>query len=76
MKFLYITLLAAVAYLAIRIGLWIREKRKQKRLEAINTLFPEVEAAFNDIAGSFNYGHYLTESERKEINARYSEFRK
>ena len=53
MLFLYIILLAVVIYVAIWISLRVKETRKQKRLETINTLFPAVDAAFNDIIGYF-----------------------
>lgn len=76
MLFFFAILLLSVLYGTYRIIVLVKEKRRQKRLEAINTLFPEVEAAFNDIAGSFNYGHYLTESERKYIDAMYSDLKK
>ena len=62
--------------IAIKAGLFIRAKRKEKRLSCINTLFPDVETAFNDIAEHFSFGHYLTESERKEIKSRYFELNK
>ena len=32
-----------------------------------------MDAAFNDIIGYFNFGHYLTESERKAIEDRYKQ---
>lgn len=72
MFFLYFILLAVVIYVAIRISLRVKETRRQKRLETINALFPAVDAAFNDIIKYFNFGHYLTESERLAIEDQYS----
>lgn len=73
MMILFFILLAVALYWAIKIGLWVRRKHRQKRLDLINSLTPEVQAAFDDISTYFKYGHYLTDSERKEIEAKYSE---
>ena len=53
-----------------------QEKRRLELLEEINGLFPEVKTAFDNLAGLFNYNHYITESERKFIVIRYSELDK
>ena len=76
MKILIFALLAVVIFITIKIVLYVREKRREKRLLAINTQFPDVQAAFDDISKYFSFNHYLTESERKEIEAKYSELEK
>lgn len=73
MRAIYYIIIVVAVFFAIRIGLWIRAKRREKRLASINALFPEVESAFDDIANHFNYGHYLTESERTKLELKYSE---
>ena len=72
MMFFISLIIAGALYGAYRIWLWIRDTNKQKRLEMIASLAPEVKAAFDDISTYFNYGHYLTESERKEIESKYA----
>ena len=76
MYFIYFILLALALYVAIKAGLWIREKHKQQRLEFIHTQLPDIQAAFDDIIKYFNYNHYLTESEREEIESKYSDLEK
>ena len=76
MLFIYFIILSLTLYGVINVVLWIRKKHKQQRLEFINTQFPVVQAAFDDIIKYFNYNHYLTESERKEIEIKYSDLEK
>lgn len=70
-----ISLVVAI-YIVIKIGLWIKEKHRQQRLEFINTQLPDIQAAFDEITKYFNYNHYLTESERKDIDNKYSDLEK
>lgn len=76
MRAIYYIIIVVAVFFAIRIGLWIRAKRREKRLASINALFPEVETVFNDIADHFNFGHYLTESERNGIESKYVDLSK
>ena len=76
MRAIYYIIIVVTVFFAIRIGLWIRAKRREKRLASINALFPEVETAFNDIADHFNFGHYLTESEKNGIESKYVDLSK
>ena len=76
MLFILCISLVVAIYIAIKIGLWIKEKHRQQRLEFINKQLPDIQAAFDEITKYFNYNHYLTESEREQIESRYSDLEK
>ena len=47
-------------------------RRHQDRLDAISVLTPDVETAFAEIGSYYNYGHYITESEREMLADKYA----
>ena len=48
-----------------------RTKKHKYRLETIVRLKPTVEIAFDEISSYFNYGHYITETERLMLAEKY-----
>lgn len=61
-----VILLAAVLIVKKR-----HEKRHQQRLKTISELSDGVGAALSDMCGYYNYGHYITESERIALDEKY-----
>ena len=50
---------------------------KQNRLSSlVESIRPELEAAFSDISSYYNYGHYITESERLMLTDKYEDLEK
>lgn len=47
-----------------------------KRIDTINALVPDVEEAFAEISYYFNFNHYITESERKDLEVKYADLYK
>jgi DNA helicase-4 len=71
-----IALIALAWVIAIAIAIIIaprqRKKTRQERLDKIEAIAPEVEAALNDVSEYFSYSHYITESERKGLVDKYT----
>lgn len=69
-----ILILLAIATIVIAV-IFLTDKRKKKvkaeRLAKAEKIAPEVESALFDIGSYYNYGHYITESERKALNDKY-----
>ncbi len=61
--------IAAVLILALIIKKQLRHKAIA---EAIQTISTEVGPALKEVSSLFNYNHYITESERKNIEAKYA----
>ena len=49
-----------------------RKKAQQERLNIIESIAPEVNAALTDVSEFFSYSHYITESERKGLKEKYA----
>ncbi len=65
-------LLIAVVILAlIRVRANRRAKRHQELLAVISQLKPQVQAAFAEVSLYYNFGHYITESERLMLVGKY-----
>lgn len=60
----------------IKISAYLAGTRRQTLQNTVNELQSIVEDSLADICAKFNYGHYITESERKEIDEKYAELRK
>ena len=74
MIFLYVVLLMTagllpVVYFCIKAS----HKRHKERLDIIDRDVPKVPDAFDEITRLFNYGHYITESERINLENKYSD---
>lgn len=69
---LIILLVAASVLLAVYSVRTAKQKRHQERLEIIEHSIPEVEPAFREISSFYNYGHYITESERLSLDEKFS----
>ncbi len=50
-----------------------KEENNKKLLDLVEKLKPEVEAAFSDISSFYNFGHYITESERLLLADKYAD---
>lgn len=74
---LYVALILLVIALAIGVIIPVhkkqRERKHQEKLTTIAQLIPNVEAALTDISSFYNYGHYITESERIALDEKYVE---
>lgn len=61
------------------ISLWVilrhsvKKRLHTERIEAITRIQPFVEAAFSDLKSSYNYNHYITESERIALDDKYAD---
>ena len=69
---LIILLITASVLLAVYSVRTAKQKRHQERLEIIEHRIPEVEPAFKEISSFYNYGHYITESERLSLDDKFS----
>ena len=73
MLYLIVMLLViACALLAVYHVRTRKAARHQERLDIIEHRIPEVEPAFKEISSFFNYGHYITESERLSLDEKFS----
>ena len=71
---LYLLLILFVAAIIFGVMMSFRTQRTKKhkyRLETIVRLKPTVEIAFDEISSYFNYGHYITETERLMLADKY-----
>ena len=71
---LYLLIILFVAAIIFGVMMSFRTQRTKKhkyRLETIVRLKPTVEIAFDEISSYFNYGHYITESERLMLAEKY-----
>lgn len=48
-----------------------RKKARKRNIETIDRISSEVDSAFAEISSYYNYSHYITESERKNIETKY-----
>ena len=78
MLYVFLILLVLALFIGVMILLYIKEReRKHKdRIETIEKLVPDVEAALADICSLYNYSHYITESERISLIEKYSALNK
>ena len=71
---LYLLIILFVAAIIFGVMMSFRTQRTKKhkyRLETIVRLKPTVEIAFDEISSYFNYGHYITETERLMLAEKY-----
>ena len=69
---LLIIFLAATIIIGVAISFRTQRAKKHKyRLETITHLKPNVDAAFAEISSYYNYGHYITETERLMLAEKY-----
>lgn len=71
---LYLLIILFVAAIIFGVMMSFRTQRTKKhkyRLETIVRLKPTVEIAFDEISSYFNYGHYITETERLMLADKY-----
>ena len=68
-------ILVFVAILWVGIPVWRRkiEEKKMEMIDLVDHIRPEVEAAFSDISSFYNFGHYITESERLFLADKYAD---
>ena len=73
MLYVFLMLLIIVILLWVAIPGWRQKKVEDHKqlLDLIERIRPEVEAAFLDISSFYNYGHYITESERLSLVDKY-----
>ena len=69
--YVVITLFIVFAFALLLFFFW-RARRHKDRLFTIERIKPKVEEAFSDISSCYNYGHYITESERLSLVEKYS----
>ena len=62
---------AVVLWAVFVIKSYKQKKRREARLELIASLKAEVEGAFAEISSYYSFSHYITESERLELIAKY-----
>lgn len=67
---------AVVLWAAFVIRSYRLKKRHEARLELIASLKAEVEGAFAEVSSFYSYSHYITESERLELEASYGRLAK
>ena len=53
-----------ILWMMILFGSKHKAKKRKERLEAIARIKPDIDVAFAEIGSYYNYGHYITESER------------
>ena len=63
--------IAAFIFVLIRVQANRRAKRHQELLAVISQLKPQVQAAFAEVSLYYNFGHYITESERLMLVGKY-----
>lgn len=74
-----IAIIVTIVFIAILLSVVIvlrrraREEKHKKLLDLIERIRPEVEAAFKEISSFYNYGHYITESERMMLADKYAD---
>ena len=74
---LLIIFLAATIIIGVAISLRTQRTKKHKyRLETIAQLKPKVDAAFAEISSYYNYGHYITETERLMLAEKYGKLKR
>lgn len=64
-------LLAVLLFVLVRVRADRSAKRHQEILAFIDQLIPEVQSAFAEISSYYNFGHYITESERLMLLDKY-----
>ncbi len=74
MPYVLLILLMSVVILWVTILIIskLKAKRHQERLETIDRLKPRVDAAFTEIGSYYQYGHYITDSERQWLAEKYA----
>lgn len=60
-----------ILWMMILFGSKHKAKKRKERLEAIARIKPDVYIAFSEIGSYYNYGHYITESERLMLVEKY-----
>ena len=70
--FFTLILIAGLIFLIIKIRSAISERRYAVLLNEYQKIKDEVEKALDDISSKYNFNHYITESERKDISDKYS----
>ena len=68
---LYEIIILLLILLPCFLGYFSGRKKRQRIIDSINKLAPDVEEALRYISSFYNYGHYITESERTELNDIY-----
>ena len=72
LRLLLILLIVALCLaIAIPLGVKAFKEIHQGRLNTLSTLEPIVKEAFDEIGEYYNYGHYITESERVWLDEKY-----
>ena len=73
MLYLLIFLLLAAIVIWVMMAILSKQKaeKRKARLEIIARLKPHVDAAFDEIGDYYNYGHYITETERQMLLDKY-----
>lgn len=61
-----------ILWMMILFGSKHKAKKRKERLEAIARIKPDVDIAFSEIGSYYNYGHYITESERLMLVEKYN----
>lgn len=71
--FLILPIIAIILWVAL--PLWRRKKEESHKqmVELAERILPEVETAFSEISSLYNYGHYITESERLSLVDKYAD---
>ena len=75
MIYILIFLLASAIFLWLLLAVRprVQEKKREERLALFKQLEPEVEKAFEEIKSYYNFGHYITETERISLLDDYRE---
>ena len=63
---------AGLIFLIIKISSVVSEKRYVALLEECQEMKEDVEKALDAVSAKYNFNHYITESERKDISDKYS----
>jgi len=69
---LILLLIVILTWMIIRAYSKRKETLHKERIETISRIQPLVEAAFSDLSFYYSYSHYITESERKALDEKYS----
>ena len=72
-----VLIIGVAAFLSGTAFLWHRHRKllHEKRIGLISELYPEVESAFTEISTFYNYSHYITETERIDLDNKYEDLR-
>ena len=74
-RLLYFAIILSIVTIVCWLASLIKknERKKIDRQNLIRSLGPDVEAAFKEIGSYYNYGHYITESERIALKKKYDD---